>query len=56
MSEIVGKIYKSQGLINKVCFSFCNVQADREDLFQKMTVIPSWHMKIKEENPALKDY
>ena len=36
MDEIVEKIYGNQDILNKICFSFCSVRADREDLFQEI--------------------
>ncbi len=36
MDEIVEKIYSNQDILNRICFSFFNEKADREDLFQEI--------------------
>jgi len=36
MNEIVEKIYGNQDILNRICLSFCNAKADREDLFQEI--------------------
>jgi len=35
-SSIADKIYENQGLINRICFSFCSNDDDRKDLFQEI--------------------
>ena len=33
---ISDKIYENQGLINRICYSFCSDEDDRKDLFQEI--------------------
>lgn len=35
-SSIADKIYENQGLIMRICYSFCSDENDRKDLFQEI--------------------
>lgn len=35
-NPITDRIYENQALINRICYSFCTGEADRQDLFQEI--------------------
>lgn len=37
-SEFLSKVHKHQGILHKICFVYANTGADREDLYQEITL------------------
>lgn len=37
-TEFLSKIHKHQGILHKICFLYSNYNADREDLYQEITL------------------